>query len=481
VEWGTALKQSKPGIRSIIFYYLMIFTAIILVVLWLFQVVFLDNFYKAIRTRNIKNSAQTIEKYLDDDNFENYLYQICKQNDVCSYVVDVDGNIMYSVDTIPFCTIHSMTYAQLQELIYSAQKNNGESIKRYFYANSDESWLSQKLMSKTESIVFTKILTTSQNKQYVLMINATITPVDATIGTLRTQIILITFIMLLIALLLAWIMSKKISNPIISINQSSKELAKGNYDVSFADNDYKEIAELGETLNYASKELKKTEDLQRELIANISHDLRTPLTMIIGYAEVIRDLPGEDTPENIQIIIDEAQRLTSLVNDVMDLSKLKAGVQELNECEFDLTQSILDIIGRYKKLVEQDGYIIEFNYNRHIHVYADELKISQVIYNLINNAVTYTGEDKKVVVNQSEDDEYVRISVIDSGEGIAAGEIHDIFDRYYKIEKSHKRAIIGTGLGLSIVKGVLSAHKAQYGVDSEIGKGSEFYFILKKI
>ena len=459
----------------------MIFTAIILVVLWLFQVVFLDNFYKAIRTRNIKNSAQTIEKYLDDDNFENYLYQICKQNDVCSYVVDVDGNIMYSVDTIPFCTIHSMTYAQLQELIYSAQKNNGESIKRYFYANSDESWLSQKLMSKTESIVFTKILTTSQNKQYVLMINATITPVDATIGTLRTQIILITFIMLLIALLLAWIMSKKISNPIISINQSSKELAKGNYDVSFADNDYKEIAELGETLNYASKELKKTEDLQRELIANISHDLRTPLTMIIGYAEVIRDLPGEDTPENIQIIIDEAQRLTSLVNDVMDLSKLKAGVQELNECEFDLTQSILDIIGRYKKLVEQDGYIIEFNYNRHIHVYADELKISQVIYNLINNAVTYTGEDKKVVVNQSEDDEYVRISVIDSGEGIAAGEIHDIFDRYYKIEKSHKRAIIGTGLGLSIVKGVLSAHKAQYGVDSEIGKGSEFYFILKKI
>ena len=459
----------------------MIFTAIILVVLWLFQVVFLDNFYKAIRTRNIKNSAQTIEKYLDDDNFENYLYQICKQNDVCSYVVDVDGNIMYSVDAIPFCTIHSMTYAQLQELIYSAQKNNGESIKRYFYANSDESWLSQKLMSKTESIVFTKILTTSQNKQYVLMINATITPVDATIGTLRTQIILITFIMLLIALLLAWIMSKKISNPIISINQSSKELAKGNYDVSFADNDYKEIAELGETLNYASKELKKTEDLQRELIANISHDLRTPLTMIIGYAEVIRDLPGEDTPENMQIIIDEAQRLTSLVNDVMDLSKLKAGVQELNECEFDLTQSILDIIGRYKKLVEQDGYIIEFNYNRHIHVYADELKISQVIYNLINNAVTYTGEDKKVVVNQSEDDEYVRISVIDSGEGIAAGEIHDIFDRYYKIEKSHKRAIIGTGLGLSIVKGVLSAHKAQYGVDSEIGKGSEFYFILKKI
>ncbi len=459
----------------------MIFTAIMIVVLWLFQVVFLDNFYKAIRTRNIKNSAQTIEKYLNDDNFENYLYQICKQNDVCSYVVDVDGNIIYSVDTIPFCTIHSMTYTQLQDLIFSAQKNNGENIKRYFYTNSDENWLSQKFMSKTESIVLTKILTTSQNKQYVLMINATITPVDATIGTLRTQIIIITFIMLLIALLLAWIMSKKISKPIISINQSSKELAKGNYDISFADNDYKEIAELGETLNYASKELKKTEDLQKELIANISHDLRTPLTMIIGYAEVIRDLPGENTSENMQIIIDEAQRLTSLVNDVMDLSKLKAGVQELKECEFDLTQSILDIISRYKKLIEQDEYIIEFNYEKHIHVCADELKISQVIYNLINNAITYTGPDKKVTVNQSENDEYVRIAVVDSGEGIAEEEINDIFDRYYKIEKSHKRALIGTGLGLSIVKGILNAHKAKYGVSSEVGKGSEFYFILKKI
>lgn len=459
----------------------MIFTAIILVILWLFQVVFLDDFYKAVRTRNIKNSAQTIAKYLDDDNFENYLYQICKQNDVCSYVVDVDGNIMYSVDIVPMCTIHSMTYAQLQELINSAQKNNGESVKRYFFANDDDDWLNQKLMSQTESIVYTKILTTTQNKQYVLIINATITPVDATIGTLRTQIIIITFFMLIIALILAWIMSRKISNPIISINQSSKELAKGNYDVIFADDDYKEIAELGETLNYASKELKKTEDLQRELIANISHDLRTPLTMIIGYSEAIKDLPGENTAENMQIIIAEAQRLTSLVNDVMDLSKLKAGVQELKEVEFDLTQSILDIISRYKKLIEQDGYSIEFNYDKHIHVYADELKISQVIYNLINNAITYTGQDKKVTVNQSEDEEYVRIAVIDSGEGIATEEINDIFDRYYKIEKSHKRAKIGTGLGLSIVKGILSAHKAKYGVISELGKGSEFYFVLKKI
>jgi len=208
--------------------------------------------------------------------------------------------------------------------------------------------------------------------------------------------------------------------------------------------------------------------------------LRTPLTMIRGYAEVIRDLPGENTKENMQIIIDETQRLASLVADVMDISKIKSGVQELRAYEYDLTQSVIDIISRYNKLIEQDGYDIEFKYDKHIFVRADELKISQVIYNLINNAITYTGEDKKVIISQTDAEDRVRISVIDTGDGIEEDKLTEIFDRYYKIDNAHKRAVVGTGLGLSIVKGILNLHDAQYGVKSEVGKGSEFYFELKK-
>ena len=118
----------------------------------------------------------------------------------------------------------------------------------------------------------------------------------------------------------------------------------------FEGKDYREVAELSDTLNATAKELGKNESLRRELIANVSHDLRTPLTMIIAYAEVMRDLPGENTPENVQVVIDEAGRLTNLVNDMLDMSKLQAGVMEKNDTVYNLTESIESVLERYNKL-----------------------------------------------------------------------------------------------------------------------------------
>ena len=194
------------------------------------------------------------------------------------------------------------------------------------------------------------------------------------------------------------------------------------------------------------------EDLQRELVANISHDLRTPLTMIIGYSEAMRDIPGENTPENIQVVIDEAKRLNTLVNDVLDISKLQSGTQTLSLKEFNLTRSIQEILLRYNKLVDYD---IRFQFTEEIWVRADELKISQVVYNLVNNAITYTGRDKKVTIIQSLPSArpgYVQVEVQDTGEGLEQNQLQDIWQRYYKVDKSHKRAQIGTGLGLSMSK-----------------------------
>ena len=219
--------------------------------------------------------------------------------------------------------------------------------------------------------------------------------------------------------------------------------------------------------------------MSRELIANVSHDLRTPLTMIIAYAEVMRDLPGENSPENVQVVIDEAERLTNLVNDLLDISKLQAGVMQKNAAVYNLTESIEAVLERYNKLKEKDGYSILFEYDRKVCVEADEYKIFQVIYNLINNAINYTGEDKTIWVRQLIKGDSVRIEVTDSGEGIAKDALPYVWDRYYKVDKTHKRAVMGTGLGLSIVKNVLELHDAKYGVESELGKGSTFWFELK--
>ena len=218
------------------------------------------------------------------------------------------------------------------------------------------------------------------------------------------------------------------------------------------------------------------EGLRKELLANVSHDLRTPLTMIQGYAEVMRDLPGENTPENVQIIIEETERLTSLVNDLLDLSRLESGAITLERTRFDLTQSIRAILRRYDKLA---SYSFPFEAEEDVFVTADELKISQVVYNLVNNAITYAGEDKTVTLRQTVENGKVRISVSDTGEGIPQDKLKDIWERYYKVDKEHKRAQVGTGLGLSIVKNILELHGGAYGVESEEGKGSTFWFELE--
>ena len=222
------------------------------------------------------------------------------------------------------------------------------------------------------------------------------------------------------------------------------------------------------------------EDLQRELIANISHDLRTPLTMIEGYAEAMRDIPEEVTPENMQIIIDETNRLSSMVNEVLDFSRLRTGNLELEQTEFNLTGQIRDICKRVSKMTAVDGYTVLFDPAEDRTVTGDSARISQVLYNLIGNALTYTGEDKTVRVKQEDIGSRVRVSVSDSGEGIPADELPYIWDRYYRSRENHRRSVIGSGLGLNICRGILEKHEAKYGVKSEPGQGTTFWFELPR-
>lgn len=326
-----------------------------------------------------------------------------------------------------------------------------------------------------ESVIYIRIID-NDGIEEVIMINSVLTPVDATVTTLKAQLKIISIILIVIAFILAVTFSKSLSRSIISINEGAKKLAEGDYSVKFDSHDYMEVAELSKTLNFATSELGKADSFQKELIANVSHDLRTPLTMIKGYAEVMRDIPGENTPENVQVIIDETERLSGLVNDMLDISKLKAGTISIKPEEYNITDSIRHVLERYNKLREVEGYTIDFVYDSEVNIFADEQKMYQVLYNLVNNAINYTGDDKKVTVVQKVLGNVLRIEVIDTGAGVKQEDIPYVWDRYYKDKTSHKRALQGTGLGLSIVKNVLELHGAKYGVSSVQGKGATFWF-----
>ena len=200
--------------------------------------------------------------------------------------------------------------------------------------------------------------------------NSAISPVNATVTTLRVQLYVITGIMVILSILLALIIAKRVSKPIEEINKSAKILAKGNYDIRFNGQGFLEIDELSNTLNATATELSKVESLRRELMANISHDLRTPLSLIYSYAEIMHDFPDEIKPDHTQIIMDETDRLSTLVNDVLDISKLEEGMQRLNKTEFNITQNIMTTCNRIAALIEKDGYQISFSYDSEVSVFC---------------------------------------------------------------------------------------------------------------
>ena len=322
-----------------------------------------------------------------------------------------------------------------------------------------------------------------QNPMAYVFICNYLQPIGTTVSIFVRQFFFVGLIMIVLTVFMSMLFSSKISEPIIRINKSAKELPQGRFSADIGKYDYAEIKQLAATLKSASKEITKSDDLRRELMSNISHDLRTPLTMIKAYAELIRDLSG-DNPEkrerHLKIIIDETDRLSSLVTDILDLSKVQAGVAEINLETFDFSGRLSKVISRFDIMKENDGIIIDLRADDGIMITADITKLEQVVYNLINNAVTYVGDDNTVIVRLfRKGNGMMRFEVEDHGEGISEENLPYIWDRYYKVsqgDSTHKRAKMGSGIGLSIVKGVLEQHNFPFGAQSEEGKGSTFWF-----
>ena len=291
------------------------------------------------------------------------------------------------------------------------------------------------------------------------------------------------FVTALFAIVLAFaasgVVAALITRPVTEVTECAKELSRWNFNLNLGKEYFcSEITELADALDSARKEISKADRMQKELIANVSHDFKTPLTMIKAYASMIREISGEDKNKrdaHAQIIIDESDRLAALVADLLDLSKLRAGLAESKSTVFNLSEEVYKVAGRFEYLKEVDGYRIETVVEDDLYAYANKERIEQVLYNLIGNAVNYTGADKRVVVRLIRKDGGARFEVADSGKGIPPDEIDTIWDRYYRSNKTHKRPVQGTGLGLSIVKGILLSQGCPFGVISEVGKGSCFW------
>ncbi len=450
-----------------------LFAVIVSALLWFFEVVLLEGFYYTSKIKETHRIAVSVMENYGSENFDSYLTSVSVQNQVCIEILDRRSIPLYERDVLnDKCLLHG-PHSYLHGLLMKLQSDGDGIISMTFY---DE-------QIGLETLVLGFTLRRGDEVQGYLFLNTPLEPVGSAINILKRLLMVITVLLLIIGVLIAYYLSNWLAVPIVRITRSAHRLAHGDFNTKFEGGSYREVDELARTLTYAEQQISRVDSMQRDLIANISHDLRTPLTMLKAYAEMIRDLSGDNPVKrnaHLQVIIEETDRLTMLVNDILDLSKLENGSIKPEMQTFDITARMNDIIARYKGVSEKMGYHIHFTPDESVQVTCDPGQIERVICNLINNAINYTGEDKNVYVRQINTPEGVRIEVRDTGAGIEEDKIQQIFDKYYRSE-NHKREVVGTGLGLSIVKAILKMHEFHYGVNSKLGEGSVFWFLIRNM
>ena len=487
LAYREAFWTGRIGIRKKILLYLLILAGFMLSLVWLSQSALMYNIYRRSAMTRLNEGARLLEQNIDHPELEMLANRIGEENDLAILLADEEGKLMLSAGRVRYSPFQNQNEASLREWSEKTAGHEKPLLETVTLTEQQQDDYHQEAFSGdvpeaeatvNQYLVLAQTVKLREEESGVLLLSARANPERSTREAIRNQFVLIVVAVLLATGLVGFTMASSVSEPIIETNLAARELSRSRYVRPPHSGGYREIAELNDTLVQAAENLARVEDLQRELIANISHDLRTPLTMIEGYAEAMRDIPEEVTPENMQIIIDETNRLSTMVNEVLDFSRLRTGNLEMKKEIFNLTELIAQICGRISKMSAVEGYTVVFEPKEQFVVMGDQGRISQVVYNLLGNALTYTGPDQKVTVEQEPRPGRVRIRISDTGEGIAPDELPYIWDRYYRSRDHHRRAVIGSGLGLNICRGILEKHQAVYGVESHLGEGTTFWFEL---
>lgn len=286
-----------------------------------------------------------------------------------------------------------------------------------------------------------------------------------------------------IAFVLVYIFSLRLSKPLKQIKNAAGRIANGEFEKRLDINSKDEIGELAKTFNQMAVALQNIEEMRRGFIANVSHELRTPMTSIRGFIEGILDgtIPPENHQRYLSIVRDETNRLNRLVNDLLDLAKMESGEVELKFTDFNINELIRKCVIKLETFLIEKELTVDADFEEDsIMVSADMDAIDRVLYNLIHNAIKFTPEGGNIKLITRKQKGVVRVTVQDNGIGIDEDEIDLIWDRFYKTDKSRSRDKTGTGLGLAIVRNIINEHGQKIWIESKVGEGTAFTFTLQE-
>jgi len=302
---------------------------------------------------------------------------------------------------------------------------------------------------------------------------------------------------------ISFIISKMITYPILELAEISNKMGKLDFTAKYIGNRSDEIQTLGQNMNYMSDRLKKAidelqeanellkedikrkeaiDEMRKDFIANVSHELKTPIALIQGYAEGLNEGLCEDEESRkyyTEVILDESEKMNKMVKQLLTLSSLESGNSILHKENFNLTSLIESVLGSISILIGEKNVNIEFDSDKEIFLNADEFKIEEVVTNYISNSIHHVSDSGEIKINVSDDGENITFSVYNTGNPIPEKDLNNIWEKFYKVDKAHSRAYGGSGIGLSIVKAIVEAHNGTVAVRN-ILDGVEFSFKIPK-
>ena len=488
-----------PGIRGQLMWFLCFICLFLLGLFWFLSTQLLEPLYTKHIEKQLTSQAESIVSQLDkaiakgdtlsrwsfghlflnDEFFEKLTVELYSGGTLNSFCVDISDSTLrqiYKIENQSYCNLHE-TF--LSDSANSKVVNTAIAMRKKCRTTPGGfvQTLNPPRLSGSAQLLVGR---TTADGSYTVLVTTSLVHVAEASNVLSTLLPVAAAMIFLFAMSAAWLFSEWFTKPLRQLSSAARQMAMGNYAVQVDSTRNDELGTLARDFNHMAAEVQHAAQMQRELLANVSHDLRTPLTLIKGYAETVRDLTGDDKAhrdEQMNIIVDETDRLTALVSSVMELSKVTSGADRCQRVHFDMGQLCDEVCERYDAVCAQNNWQLKLELpDRELPVYADPEMMQRALHNLLGNAMHHMGADGIFVLRAAPSAEGVRVEVEDHGPGIAAEDLPYIFDRYYRSRSDAGKQ--GTGLGLSITKAIFQQHGFRFGVQSTVGKGTTFWFIM---
>lgn len=461
---------------------------------WVLNTTLLESYYIRTKQEGLENTMDMIRQetaketlYSEESGIE--LERICAERNITMMIIDSESRIMF--------------------FIGSDEESYREQFWDILFAAGD---VGTEILGKGEGYQVGKYKDSRLHTKYLILVGSledgNLILMRTPLESIRESVIISNRFLAYVGILgvalsavISYFVTRKLTNPILQLAELSRRMTNLDFDAKFQSKGKNEIDYLGEHMNTLSETLERTiselksannellidiekkdriDEMRREFLSNVSHELKTPLALIQGYAEGLQDCINDDPQSRefyCDVIIDEAGKMNNMVKQLLTLNQLEFGNEAVAMERFDITELIWGVIHATEILREQGGVTLIFEEQKPIYVWADEFKTEEVLTNFMSNAIHYADGEKRIVISLQNMEQTVRISVFNTGPRIPEEDLDQIWTKFYKVDKARTREYGGSGIGLSIVKAIMDSFHRQCGVQNR-EDGVEFWFEL---